>query len=173
MIALGGFALGLFGLDPSSPLLRSAPPEQIVSAAADEVHVVDGETLRLGGRTFRLVGLEAPGRGTRCGGAEPAFDCGAAAAAALARLVAEQEVTCRLRGRDRAGHGLGLCEARATAAAAAAVELSHAMVAGGWAVARDDAPPALRPAESEARRAGRGLWAGDSRGWPDAWRGRR
>lgn len=181
LVAFAGFALGLFGLGPPAPLLRSAPREQVVSAAAGEVRVVDGGTLRLGDRTLRLLGLEAPERGTSCGrgdGPQPAFDCGAAAAAALARLVAERGVACRLHGRDRAGHGLGVCEARVATVtlspvAAEPVELNLAMVAGGWAVAADDGPPSLRPAEAEARRAGRGLWAGDREGWPEAWRGRR
>lgn len=182
-VAFGVFGLGLFGLGPpTTQILRSAPGGQVVLAAAAEVRVVDGETLRLRDRTVRLLGLGAPGRGTRCGAGDgtagAGFDCGEAAAAALARLVADRVVACHLEGRDRAGHRLGVCEARTTAAAlapaaAGPVPLNLAMVSGGWAVAIGDALPELRSAEAAARGAGRGLWAGGAPAWPEAWRGRR
>ena len=77
-------ALGL----PSN-LFGSAPREQIRSAASGEVSVVDGETLRLGQHTLRLIGLDAPGRGETCLAPDGRrFDCGAAAAEALSRLLA-------------------------------------------------------------------------------------
>jgi len=183
LLAVVAFGLGLSAVSLPTQILRSAPREQVVHAAAEEVRVVDGETLRLRDRTLRLLGLDAPARGTRCGAAargaaESAFDCGAASAAALARLIGERTVTCRLQGQDRVGHALGVCEAQAATAARAPaaaepVDLNLAMVAEGWAVAEGGALPALLPAEAEARRAGRGLWAGGSQAWPEAWRGRR
>jgi endonuclease YncB( thermonuclease family) len=150
------------GLPPD--LMGSAPREQDWSALGAEVRVVDGDTLRLGDRTVRLARIDAPERGQGC--ADPtgrAFDCGAAAAEALSRLVDGRSVLCIVAGRDRFGRGLGQCSA-------GGAPLNAGLVAAGWALAEaDDAP--LRGIEAEARQAARGLWAsGFTR--PDEWRRR-
>ncbi len=132
-------------LNPGA-LLGSAPRSQEWRALPAEVAVLDGETLRLGERVLRLHGVMAPGRGIACGAWG---DCGAAAAAALARLVRDQAVECRIYGRDGFGRGLGQCRA-------GGIDLNAALVGHGWASAT--AAP-LAPAEAEARQAGRGMWA--------------
>jgi endonuclease YncB( thermonuclease family) len=132
-------------LNPGA-LLGSAPRSQEWRALPVEVAVLDGETLRLGERVLRLHGLAAPARGTSCGAVG---DCGAAAAAELARLVRNQALECRIYGRDGFGRGLGQCRA-------GGLEVNAALVTGGWASAVGT-PFAL--AEAEARRAGRGIWA--------------
>lgn len=150
------------GLPPD--LMGSAPREQDWSALGPEVRVVDGDTLRLGDRTVRLARIDAPERGQACADAAGrAFDCGAAAAEALSRLVDGRSVLCIVSGRDRFGRGLGQCSA-------GGAPLNAGLVAAGWALAEpDDAP--LRLAEAEARQAARGLWAnGFAR--PDEWRRR-
>lgn len=150
------------GLPPD--LMGSAPREQDWSAPGAEVRVVDGETLRLGDRTVRLARIDAPARGQGCADAAGrAFDCGAAAAEALSRLVDGRSVLCIVSGRDRFGRGLGHCSV-------GGAPLNTGLVAAGWALAgTDDAT--LRLAEAEARQAARGLWAsGFSR--PDEWRRR-
>ncbi len=161
MAAIGGLLAGV-GLPGS--LMGSAPLEQDWSALAAEVRVVDGDTLRLGDRTLRLAGIDAPDRGEAC--ADPAgraFDCGAAAAEALSRLVNGRSVVCRVQGRDRFGRGLGVCQA-------GEVELSTGMVRSGWALAAE-APAALEVEEADARVASRGLWAGGLMR-PEAWQRR-
>ena len=150
------------GLPPD--LMGSAPREQDWSALGPEVRVVDGDTLRLGDRTVRLARIDAPERGQGCADATGrAFDCGAAAAEALSRLVDGRSVLCIVSGRDRFGRGLGQCSA-------GGAPLNTGLVAAGWALAEaDDAP--LRRVEAEARQAARGLWAnGFAR--PDEWRRR-
>lgn len=139
-------------------LLGSAPEEQSWRAPAAEVRVLDGDTLRLGDRVLRLHALEVPERGRaicRGAGGGPQ-DCAAAAADLLARLVAERDVECRLRGRDRHGRALGICRA---VGGGDGVELNASLVAAGWALADSAALPALGPAEAAARQGGRGLWA--------------
>lgn len=161
VIGLAALASGL-ALPPD--LMGSAPREQDWSALAAEVRVVDGDTLRLGDRTVRLAGIEAPERGQNC--ADPSgrwFDCGAAAAEALSRLVNNRSVLCLVSGRDRFGRGLGRCNA-------AGAELNAGLVSAGWALADKEATELLA-LEAQARQAARGLWAGGfSR--PEAWRGR-
>jgi len=151
-VAAAATVLGLATALPTD-LFGSAPREHSVHAAASAVRVVDGETLRLGEHLLRLAGVAVPERGQSCrNAAGQAYDCGAAAAEALARLVADRAVKCRVQGRDRQGRGLGLCHA-------GGVELNASLVAGGWAVVDAGAPPALGPLEAAARRAARGLWA--------------
>ncbi|MDO9498574.1 thermonuclease family protein [Falsiroseomonas sp.] len=167
LMALAGVLIvaGLSGIGLPPDLMGSAPREQDWSALAAEVRVVDGDTLRLGDRTLRLSGIDAPERGQSCSDAAGRwFDCGAAAAEALSRLVNGRSVLCRVHGRDRFGRGLGRCTA-------GGAELNTGLVTAGWALAYADDDVAMRLVETEARLAGRGLWAGNFTR-PDAWRRR-
>ena len=122
--------------------------------AASRLAVVDGDTLRLGDQVVRLAGITAPARGSVChgsgqGGAEKGdFDCGAAAANALAMLVHGSAVDCTIRGHDDEGRPVGNCRAGNTG-------LSEALVLDGW--ARSETAD-LRETETAARAAGRGIW---------------
>lgn len=171
------FAVGLvlaaaawFGLVPEGPPVPVPPdaqaPPAVVAAPAAEVRVVDGDTLRVGGVTVRLAGLDAPERGQECQRADGSrFDCGEAAARHMATLVQRRAVACDTLGRDRYGRVIGVCRAEG-------IDLAEAMVAAGWAVAlpegsRGQARYGL--AEAQARSSRQGLWAG----WfetPEAWR---
>jgi endonuclease YncB( thermonuclease family) len=159
VLALAGIGLGL----PAN-LFGNAPREQDWTASAAQLRVVDGDTLRLGERTLRLAGLISPVRGQTCttaGGV--GFDCGGAAAEALARLVRNRDMACRVQGRDRFGRALGTCQA-------GGVETNAAMVEAGWALAEPDAA-ALLAVEQGARAAQRGLWSNQA-GAPASWQAR-
>lgn len=151
----------MLGVSVPATLFGSAPAEDRWSAAPSEVRVVDGDTLRLGQRVLRLEGLEAPTRGETCLDASGrGFDCGAAAADRLARLVTDRTVSCRLHGHDRFRRALGTCEAQGT-------DVNRALVSGGWAVASSDG---LSGAEDAARSSGLGFWISGGtppRGWLD------
>jgi endonuclease YncB( thermonuclease family) len=165
MAVAGALIVGaLSGLGLPPDLMGSAPREQDWSALASEVRVVDGDTLRLGDRTLRLAAIDAPERGQSCAdGAGLAFDCGAAAAEALSRLVNGRSVVCTVSGRDRFGRGLGTCTA-------GGVELNAGLVSSGWALAYGD-DAAMLAREVVARASGRGLWAGNFMR-PEDWRRR-
>ncbi|WBV42111.1 thermonuclease family protein [Pseudoroseomonas cervicalis] len=159
---LGMVALALAGLGLPANLFGSAPREQDWNAAATQVRVVDGDTLRLGERTLRLAGLVSPPRGQTCSTAHGVgFDCGGAAAQALAQLVQNRDLNCRVQGRDRFGRALGVCQA-------GGMETNAALVASGWALAEGGA---LQAEEQAARGAGRGLWSHRD-GAPESWRSR-
>ena len=156
VFAIAGLTSLVLAIGLPSNLFGSAPSEQQWSASFNEIRIVDGETLRLGERVLRLAKLDAPGRGQSCRDAAGArFDCGDAAAAALARQIGGRDVVCRISGRDGFGRGLGTCSA-------GGIELNAGLVAGGFASA-DGA--SLRPLEQEARLASRGLWADPSPAW--------
>lgn len=153
LLAAAAFGWLVIGLGLPADLFGSAPREREWIVAASDVRVVDGDTLRLGDRTLRLAGIAAPERGTRClDAAGRSFDCGAAAAEALARLIAGQDLSCRIHGRDRFGRAVGSCHA-------AEVDVNGALVSGGWARAVDG-PARLAALEALARQERRGLWAG-------------
>jgi len=166
-VALGGsaiLALALLALGLPANLFGSAPREQDWSAEAAAVRVVDGDTLRLGDRTLRLAGLRSPERGETCTTAKGVgFDCGAAAAEALARLLRGRGLVCRIQGRDRFGRALGRCQA-------GGMDANAALVDAGWALAATEVP-ALVEAEVAARAARRGLWSNPP-GAPESWRNR-
>lgn len=150
--------LGLFGLLVSvavpRDLLSPARPLPALAAAAAEIRVLDGETLRLGDRVLRLQALRVPARGQAvCRDlAGRSLDCGTAAAEALAGLVAGRNIACRIDGTDRHGRMLGTCEA-------GGIEVNAALVAAGWALADGDAAPGLAAFAAAARQDGRGLWS--------------
>lgn len=163
-LAVTALAALASGLGLPTDLMGSAPRQQDWSALAAEVRVVDGDTLRLGDRTLRLAKIDAPERGQSCTDqAGRWFDCGAAAAEALSRLVNGRSVVCLVSGRDRFGRGLGVCTA-------GGVQLNGGLVSAGWALAYNDDAEML-PLEQDARRAARGLWAGGFTR-PEDWRRR-
>ncbi len=139
-LVMGGLSSELFG--------HGQPSVDHVRADPGQVAVVDGDTLRLDGQVVRLAGVEAPVRGDTCRGGT---DCGGAATSALAGLVRDRRVECRLSGQDRLGRPYGACDANGT-------DLSRAIVAAGWARAQPETP-GLADLELRARRQGAGLWA--------------
>ena len=135
----------------------NAPPpvaagiDRLVAGPA-QVAVIDGGTLMLRDRVVRLLGLDPPLRGSICrtaGGAQ--VDCAAAATRALAALVWETAVACEVHGQDEQGRPFAVWTANG-------IEVNRAQVAAGWARA-DDALPALKRVEDQARAGHRGLWA--------------
>ncbi len=138
-----GGALLAAGLHDHALQAAAAGPSAL---AAEDVAVVDGETLRLDGRVVRLAGVAAPKRGDACASTP---DCGGRAALQLADLVRNQTVACQVGRADTTGRAVGDCRAGNT-------DISQAVVASGWAAAsRAD----LKPAENRARAAHLGLWA--------------
>jgi endonuclease YncB( thermonuclease family) len=129
------------------------PASSRVAAGADQLAVLDGDTLRVGEHVVRLEGIIAPARGSVCHGDGVAeLDCGAAAANALAALVRGRFVECTVRGHDGQGRPVADC-------AAAGRKLSATLVQDGWARA---GTPALRGPEATARAAGLGVWRSGS-----------
>jgi endonuclease YncB( thermonuclease family) len=129
------------------------PPNGHVSAGADKLAVVDGDTLRVGEHVVRLEGIAAPARGSTCRGAgRPDMDCGSAAANALSSLVRGSSVDCTIHGHDDEGRPLGSC-------VAAGQVLNVALVRDGWARAET---AALREPEATARAARLGIWQSGS-----------
>lgn len=140
------------------------PPELLSGGPAD-VRVIDGDSLRLGGRTVRLQGVDAPEYRQNCRDAAGLeWPCGREARAALERLVRSPGLTCESHEQDRYRRAVARCRN------AAGVDLAHAMLGAGWAVALPRyAFPGYARAEEMARSAGRGIWRGEF-DLPSDWR---
>ncbi len=131
-----------------------------LAAAADWIgppKVIDGDTLEVRGKVFRLHGIDAPELGQACAIRGRLYDCGLVARTALLDLTAGAKVVCTLLTRsndDPAKEGQpGRC-------AAGGYDLSEGMAYTGWALARRDRTTRYLRFEAQARSAGRGLWKG-------------
>jgi endonuclease YncB( thermonuclease family) len=133
-------------------------------AAAPVQTIVDGDTFLFGSERVRLWGVDAPeGRQVCQDGQGRDFGCGDVARQRLTGLIGGRPVECRERDRDGYGRMVAQCRA-------GGVDLGEAMVRAGWAVEyRQFSRGAYTAAETEARSAKRGLWAGRFEE-PDHWR---
>jgi endonuclease YncB( thermonuclease family) len=111
-------------------------------------YAIDGDTLYREGQRLRLTGIDAPELDQTCFVADRPVPCGRRARDALRDLVRER-VICTSVSHDLYGRPLVRCRTSTGDVAERMVTLGHAVATG-----------CCRSAEAEARRAGRGLWAG-------------
>ena len=114
----------------------------------------DGDSLMVGDVEVRLYGIDAPEMGQSCKRNAESWDCGAAAADALARLVSGRSVMCWSQGLDDYGRTLAKCNADR-------VDVNEALVARGHAVAFRKYSADYVTAEERAKAAKLGLWSGE------------
>jgi endonuclease YncB( thermonuclease family) len=89
--------------------------------------IVDGDTIKLNGTTWRLWGMDAPETKQWCGD----YPAGVLATGVLVKLMKDKAITCEDRGHDRYGRTIGLCRANGSDLGAAMVRLGMA-----WAFVR-------------------------------------
>jgi endonuclease YncB( thermonuclease family) len=154
-------AAGMVAVGRGLPLSRLGThlPFSAAAALSGRAEALGGDRLRVGSRVLRLAGVEAPEPRQRCGPAGRSWQCGAAARAALARLVRGQLITCTLSGSD------GVCRSGETDIGAQMVREGHAFAAGGLFAS-------YAGLEREARNAGVGIWSGGSAERPAEYRAR-
>jgi endonuclease YncB( thermonuclease family) len=135
---------------------RAGPPlPEPKAIETSAVRVGDGDTFRMGGRTIRLAGIDAPELAQTCTSAESGeWPCGREARDALARLLAANGLQCEERAADRYRRALSVCRTEAG-------DVGEAMVRAGLALgARDPRFDEYPAAMAEARGSRRGLWQG-------------
>jgi endonuclease YncB( thermonuclease family) len=121
--------------------------------------ISDGDSFHLGQDRIRLLGIDAPELEQTCTDARGGdWPCGRQARDALASLTAGKPLTCQPDGHDRFGRILATCSASGR-------DLGAHMVEAGLAISADD----YGREQTNARNAGRGLWAGTFE-LPRAWR---
>jgi endonuclease YncB( thermonuclease family) len=133
-------------------LLLRADPVSLPSVLRLDARAVDGDTLRQQRQRIRLYGIDAPELHQNCTEDGRAWDCGGAAKAQLAYLVARGPITCTSHGEDRYGRTIATCTSDADG------DIGEAMVREGYAIAY--ASDAYTFAQSVARHQRRGIWRG-------------
>ncbi len=147
---------------------KAAPPEQLAALKDKDktgaltpqaktkryyrVTVRDGGTLQSGGVVIRLSGIAGRGADATCKDDQgKSWHCGAAAKAALMRLIRARAVTCELPKGGEHNIFLARCSVAGT-------DLSTWLVRQGWATPREPNEPALAEAAAAAKSEKLGLW---------------
>jgi len=152
-----GAGLGNLGSVANLSLIGGGKPLQ------GRAYAMGADTLRVGGATIKLTGIDAPEGEQRCGSGARGWRCGAAAEAALSRLASGRNVKCTLSGSDEAGRSLGQCTIGDKDVGAELVRQGH-VFAEGTILVRYAAQ------EREARAAKAGLWSTGDPERPAAYR---
>ena len=152
-----GAKTNLAGIASQLPLVGGAKPLQ------GRAEALGGDLVRVAGTTVRLAGIEAPERQQTCGAGGRRQPCGAAAQAALGRLVNGRALSCTLSGTDPAGRPLASCT-RGT------MDINGELVRQGHAFAVSGLFASYSGLEREARAAKAGIWAGGEAQRPSEFR---
>jgi endonuclease YncB( thermonuclease family) len=161
-----GFWLLLAALLVLAVRLERAPllQEEIKAANGESVHVIDGDSFRIGGREIRIAGIDAPEYRQTCfDEADREWACGKEARTALELLVKAGGLSCAKAAEDRYGRGLARCVGKSG-------DFATQLARDGWALdAGDERFPAPVAAIAEAKAAKRGIWRGRHQ-HPAEWR---
>ena len=133
----------------------SAPmnPENF-PAIYEPARVINGDTLMIAGRYFRLFGIDAPESNQTCADRNGrAYHCGRKAATWLRDWIQDYPLTCHIMQQDSKGNMVGTCKL-------GEYDLGAALVNADWAVAYPKYSQVYVPYEYQARENLRGLWQG-------------
>lgn len=126
-----------------------------VGIGASEVSITDGDTLKIGGQTWRLWGIDTPEDGQTCTIEGLKIDCGEQATLALQALVGQAVPNCKLKDTDRYGRSVGQCFVDGR-------DLGAVLVRQGWALDyRRYSRGHYASQQDEAKQERQGMWAGD------------
>ena len=148
---------GALGRDSAERAPRRAPrlPSRDPSSTLEGRAVaVTGDSLRFAEATVALDGIEAPERDQECLRGDKRWRCGDAAKDALARAIRGKRVSCDLTGTRDEGTKTGRCTVRGA-------DIAEALVREGHVFAEEGLFSRYATEESDARRAGAGVWAGE------------
>ncbi|WP_170864135.1 thermonuclease family protein [Paracoccus sp. SM22M-07] len=127
--------------------------EQVRDQVAGLAHVIDGDTLHIGGTRIRMFGIDAPEGRQTCARDRSNWDCGKASTDALVDTINQREVRCEERDTDRYGRVVAECWTGKR-------NLNAWMVAQGWAVAYRQYGGDIYDAEEQsAKNEKRGVWS--------------
>jgi endonuclease YncB( thermonuclease family) len=157
LIAGGAWLL----MEPSDEAARArtasrteAPDRDLSSTLEGRAVAVTGDSLRFAEVTVMLDGIEAPERDQQCLRGDKRWRCGEAAKDALARAIRGKRVSCNLTGTGDDGKKTGSCTVRGA-------DIAEALVREGHVFAQEGLFSRYATEESDARRAGAGVWAGE------------
>ncbi len=116
--------------------------------------VIDGDTLDLNGKRYRLHGIDAPERAQKCKTSSgTTWSCGRAATRALVALIGTSDITCLTHDVDKYNRDIATCHANGQ-------DLGRQLVSGGMAWAFVKYSERYTAEQSRAKAAGIGIWQG-------------
>ncbi|PCI37688.1 MAG: hypothetical protein COB46_13100 [Rhodospirillaceae bacterium] len=120
-----------------------------------KVHIIDGDTVRIGKTKIRLHGIDAPETKQTClDHTNTPYMCGKASTASLRKLIGPSLVVhCKGTHHDRYKRLIAVCFT-------GGIDLNAEMVRQGWAVAYRKYSTDYVKTEVKAQKAKRGMWAG-------------
>jgi endonuclease YncB( thermonuclease family) len=146
--------ISLLLLVPAMLLLDEREHMTPASRVAGAAQVIDGDTLVIGERRIRILGIDAPERDqTFHDVAGQTRHCGEDARQALAARLARQQVSCHVASQDRYGRNLARC-------ATGGSDLPEWLVHKGWAIPVGEERARYMAAGREAEASRAGIWAG-------------
>ncbi len=158
LIAGGGWMLveRFDGSAPTRAASRTETPSSDPSSTLEGRAVaVAGDSLRFAEATVALDGIEAPERDQECLRGDKRWRCGDAAKDALARAIRGKRVSCEFTGTRDEGTKTARCTVRGA-------DIAEALVREGHVFAEEGLFSRYATEESDARRAGAGVWAGET-----------
>ena len=133
-------------------IFTSCSAEEIVSSADMPVKVVDGDSLEIGDKRIRLMGIDAPEDEQICKNAKKKkYPCGKFSAEYLQKLTKDQEVICKVHQKDQYDRDLCTCFVGKK-------DINREMILSGNAIVYLESP--YRAEQQEAKEHKRGLWQG-------------
>lgn len=151
-VAAVALALAWIATGSHTPLADLGGGKPAAASLQGRAEAVAGDVLRVGNATVRLAGIEAPESQQSCGPPNRRSRCGAAARAALARLVDGRAVTCTTSGTDATGRPLAFCKR-------GNLDINAELVRQGHVFAETGLFASYASHEREARSAKAGVWA--------------
>jgi endonuclease YncB( thermonuclease family) len=121
-------------------------------ALLGRAEAIGGDLVRVAGTPVRLAGIEAPEQQQSCGAGPRRYRCGAAAQAALGKLVNGRTLACAVSGADSAGRPLATCTR-------GGLDINGELVRQGHAFAGSGLFAGYAGLERQARDAKLGVWA--------------
>lgn len=142
---LTGIILALLG---AAALTFSASQ---VTSTANNVQVIDGDSLRVAGKNIRLWGIDAPEMQQVCKNRIGSYACGRAAQQHLRKLTHNKALICKGLGNDQYQRLLAVCRSGSTDLNAMMVRDGFAFAYGGYGYE-----------EAAAREAKAGIWEAEN-----------
>jgi endonuclease YncB( thermonuclease family) len=139
----------VLGLSWMSPHAASAVSKQPL-----EIRGFDGDTVQIGNTVYNLVGIDAPELGQVCDAHGHIQRCGLTAAYQLRKVLDFGKTSLKCQRLDVKEPG----SAALTSCALGEEDVSLAMLQGGHAVVKPDAPPNYVAAQAQAKGAGLSIW---------------
>ena len=126
------------------------------AALAEEVTVLSAEVLEIGGKRYRIHGIDAPEKGQQCWAGSHLYRCDRIAMTALMDLVAgSSSVECTVIQTEASDKAIQPARCYSDG-----YDLAEGMTYTGWALADPGSGAAYRSFQETAAAKGHGLWRG-------------